>query len=319
MSDFILPGATPPPKKQSNDATSSAKPQVTAFTELSSLAAMLAAWQEHLRKSGLSPNTIKNYAIDIKLLIDFVGPGVAIGGLTTNTLNEYIDWMRYRRGKPCSDKTADRRITALKSFYRWASAAAKLKVNPAEDVVNISVRSPLPKVLTPAEIESALTAAMVFRGRLRKPDIRPWILFTLVLETALRKGEVTRLVPNHLNLEDEGDYHLYVRYSDKRHRYKERKIPLSDAWVEDFKTYRETYNLSEKIFPWSVRRLEYLLQDIAKEARLKHNISFDTLRWTSALRMYRSGLEPEPLRRRLGLSKIQWNEVRAKLKKLDAL
>ena len=45
-------------------------------------------------------------------------------------------------------------------------------------------------------------------------------------------------------------------------------------------------------------------------------LSFVILRWTSALQDYASGMDPDQLREKQGLSKVSWYETRAKL---DAL
>lgn len=281
-----------------------------------SLAAALAAWLEARRRASLSTNTLKNYGHDIQLLVDYAGAGAAVGEINTRTLNRYLDWMRNRRGVPCSDKTYDRRVTALKSFFRWLTPAAGLTFDPAEAVVNLSVRSPLPEVLSDEEVEQALAAAEWLRRAENKSDIRPYVLFTFLLHTGLRKGECTRLVANHLELGDRDSPHLYVRYADKRHRHKERKVMLDPEWVQVYREYASEHGVSDKVFPWSVRRLEYLLEDITNAAALEKHISFDMLRWTCAVRDWRSGVEPEKLRRKLGLSKIQWGEVRRKIVKL---
>jgi len=46
-------------------------------------------------------------------------------------------------------------------------------------------------------------------------------------------------------------------------------------------------------------------------------LSFDMCRWTCALRDFRSGLEAEKIRIKLGISKIQWREIGMKLKQLN--
>ena len=47
----------------------------------------------------------------------------------------------------------------------------------------------------------------------------------------------------------------------------------------------------------------------------KH-ISFDMLRWTSALVDLSHGVEKEKIRQKLGISKVQWREVNNKLRSL---
>jgi integrase/recombinase XerD len=313
--DYV-PDEEIPLEESTSEELSEPSPAAMALSPTTSLAAALAAWIESRKKAGLSANTIKNYGLDIQLLSEYVGGGVAVGQFTTQILNNYLDWMRNQRGVPCSNKTLDRRITSLKSFFRWLSPAADLVVDPAQAVVNVSVRSPLPIILTDTEIEHALAAAKKLRLAEKKPDIRPATLFTFLIHTCLRKGETARLVINHLDLSDDAQPHLYVRYADKRHRHKERKVSLDPTWVATYHEYAAKYKIEQRVFPWSVRRLEYLLEDITNAAGLKKHISFDMLRWTCAVSDYRSGMEPERLRRKMGLSKVQWGEVRRKIIKL---
>ncbi len=290
-----------------------APPRLSASAPIS---AALAVWVESRRRAGLSENTIKNYRIDIQLLAEYAGAGASVGEFTTQTLNDYLEWMRHKRRVPCSSKTLDRRITALKSFFRWLTPAAALPVNPAEAVVNVSVRSPLPVVLTELEVSQAQHAVRQLRQRKKKADMRPHMLLTFLLHTGLRKGETVRLVTNHLALDDPEQPHLYVRYADERHRHKERKVNLDPQWVQDYRKYAEHYQITERVFPWSVRLLEYRLEDVSTAARLNKHISFEMLRWTCALRDFRDGMEPEKLRRKLGLSKVQWGEMRRKIRRL---
>ena len=102
---------------------------------------------------------------------------------------------------------------------------------------------------------------------------------------------------------------LYIRYPNLRNRYKERKIALSDDWIKSYKEYSGQYLLTDQIFPWSPRRLEYLLEDLGNDAGLDKHLSFDMCRWTSALMDVSNAVEPEQIRQKLGISKIQWREI----------
>jgi integrase/recombinase XerD len=109
---------------------------------------------------------------------------------------------------------------------------------------------------------------------------------------------------------------LWVRYPDPRHRYKERKLRLDRSWIPAYRAYLAQYEPRDKLFPWSPRRLEYLLEDLSKAAGLRKRISFDMCRWTCAVRDVRAGLDETHIRQKLGLSKIQWREISMKLDKL---
>ena len=110
-----------------------------------------------------------------------------------------------------------------------------------------------------------------------------------------------------------------MRYANPKYRYKERKIDLTQEWLEVYEEYASQYDLSEKLFPWSPRRLEYLLQDIGEEIGLADQLSFLMCRWTCALSDLTSGMEPNKIRQKLGISEIQWREIRLKLRRLAGI
>jgi integrase/recombinase XerD len=188
-------------------------------------------------------------------------------------------------------------------------------MDPAEKVIQKTVTSPLPQVLTKAEAAKAMDAADGLRSS-AKPDHRPYVLLKLVLETALKKGECLSLFTNHLELDTPDGGIIHVRYNNSSKHYKERKVTVSPEWVEAYKQYAELYQIKDQVFPWSQRRLEYLLEDVTNAAKLDKHISFDMCRWTSAVSDLLDGVESDTIRQKLGISKIQWREVYNKLKNL---
>jgi integrase/recombinase XerD len=224
--------------------------------------------------------------------------------------------MQTTRGVSCSPKTLARRITSIKAFFRWLHQYGVVLIDPAEKVLQRSVISPLPTVLTPEEKESFLEAANRHRTG-QKPDARPYSLAALLLSTGIKKTETLALTLNHIDLEAANGPVLFVRYASPQHRYKERKIALDDSWIQAYQEYRAQYGLTDRLFPWSQRRLEYLLEDLGEEASLAKHVSFDMCRWTSALEDWNSGMDPNKIRQKLGISKIQWREVRMKLEQLS--
>jgi len=292
------------------------------ITPQTTLIPTIKAWQYYLADQGNSPHTLKAFSADLNLLAIYLPPDRTLGGISTTDLNNFLEWMQKGRGVPCSPKTLSRRITSLKAFFRWLNSKGVLLIDPAERIIQRSVISPLPVVLTPGEVEAALQAAEDFWKRPPK-DTRYLALFDLLLHTGIKKSETLALRVNHIDLEAPGGPLLFVRYASPQHRYKERKIPLPESWVALYPHYRAQYNLPEhpgtaqdRLFPWSPRRLEYLLEDISLQAGLDKHISFEMCRWTCALRDWESGMEPDKIRQKLGVSKIQWREVQMKLRRL---
>jgi integrase/recombinase XerD len=285
------------------------------LTAQSPLTVAINSWQAFLADKGRSPNTIKAFLSDVRLLTTYLPEDVAIGKISTQDLNRYFEWMEKERNVPCSPKTLARRITATKSLFRWLHQFGVLAVDPAEKVAQRSAISPLPTVLTPEEYDAALLAADRHR-RDRKPDARPYALVYLLLTTGIKKSETLGINIEHVELDAPNGPQLFVKYASPANRYKERKLPLAEDWIPAYEEYISQYSPTEKLFPWSPRRLEYLLEDIGNEAGLTKHLSFDMCRWTFALNDFRAGEEPDKIRQKLGVSKIQWRELFIKLKQL---
>ncbi len=273
------------------------------------------AWKLYLRDQGRSMHTLKAFVADLSLLASYLPPDRTVGQITNADLENYLNWLNKERKVPCSEKTLSRRITSLKSFFRWLNKNGAIPTDPAEKVIQKTVTSPLPQILSKAEAIKALDAADGLRTS-AKPDHRPYVLLKLVLETALKKGECLSLFTNHLELDTPDGGIIHVRYNNSSKHYKERKVTVSPEWVEAYKQYAELYQIKDQVFPWSQRRLEYLLEDVTNAAKLDKHISFDMCRWTSAVNDLLNGVESDTIRQKLGISKIQWREVYNKLKNL---
>lgn len=287
------------------------------ITSQTPLLPTIGSWELFLLDQGKSPYTVKAFLGDLQLLAKFLPPDKTVGTVTTKDLNNFLTWLQTGRGIPCSPKSLARRITAIKAFFRWLHKSGRIMVDPAEKVVQQSVISPLPTVLTRSEQEKVIQAAEKYR-QAKKPDARPYTLLKLLLSTGIKKGECLAININHIDLQAPGGPILFVRYASPGNRYKERKIDLPAEWVESYQEYLTQYQPKDVVFPWSPRRLEYLLEDLGEEAGIDKHLSFDMCRWTSVLRDWQSDLEHEQIRQKLGISKIQWREISMKLRQLSA-
>jgi site-specific recombinase XerD len=274
------------------------------------------AWELFLYDQARSPNTVKAFLSDIRLLTQYLPAERTLGSITTKDLNRFFQWMEKERKIPCSPKTLARRITSTKSFFRWLNQHGILVTDPAEKVLQRSAISPLPQVLTEEEYNAVLTASDR-RRRDQKPDARPFALVYLLLTSGVKKSECLGIHLNHIDLDRPAGPQVFVRYASPSNRYKERKLELSEDWLPAYKEYLMQYQPVDQLFPWSPRRLEYLLEEIGEEAALTKHLSFDMCRWTCILRDHQSGMEAEKIRQKMGVSKIQWREIHFKLKQLN--
>ncbi len=289
--------------------------QTAHITPATTLIPAINAWKYYMDDQKRSIHTIKAFGADVLLLAEYLPADKTIGNITTDEINNYVQWLEKGRNIPCSPKSLSRRITAVKSFFGWLHKNSVLVMNPAEKVLQQSVISPLAEVLTKSEVDLLYEAGNHLRKAI-KADARSYVLFGLIIETGIKKGECLGIDINHLDVSSESEATLFVRYTNPAYRFKERKISISQEWVEAYREYLQQYHLVDKLFPWSPRRLEYILEDLGEAAGLGKHVSFDMCRWTSALQDYKTGMDTEKIRQKLGISKIQWREIYMKLKEL---
>src|SRR5262245_54600826 len=88
-------------------AASGAHPAIDPATPLS---IAFEAWLDHLQKMDVSFHTFQAFKCDVNILFEHLDPAIPLNRLTTAALNQFLNWMRVERGKPCSDKTYGRRV-----------------------------------------------------------------------------------------------------------------------------------------------------------------------------------------------------------------
>jgi integrase/recombinase XerD len=284
----------------------------------STLAAAVEAYREQMEKSALSPHTVKSFFYDLNILIEFATPARPIGQIAYRDLENFIDWLLHDRGVPCNAKSLSRRITTLKAFFKWLTESDVIASDPAAPITQRPVSTPLPDILTDEQIEEVLAIAQQVRHQADRPDVRPYLLITLLLKTGIKKNECMALNLEHIDRSNSDEPVVWIRYQDPRYQHKERKLKLDPKWPAVLDEYCQQYAVKQTIFPCTARNLEYILADISKRANLPRQLSFEMLRWTCAIRDRRDGMAEETLRHKLGLSEERWYEAWPKIEKLSA-
>jgi site-specific recombinase XerD len=288
--------------------------QIKSVDSNSSLATAASAYYDHMVRQGFSEHTIKAFSGDLRLLQKYFSGSMVISKLGTKDLNDFLTWLLHYRGVPCSPKSYARRITTLKNFFGWLASIKVIPYDPAAAIVHVRVKAPLPLYLTDEQIEKLLDAAeKKLNGD--KPDPRPYLLTHLVLQTGIKKAECVGITLRDIDRSDREPAAL-IRYSNPRMQHKERKLAFASELLPVLDQYLEKYQPKEYLFECTPRNLEYVLADLSEMAGLPNQVSFEMLRWTSALRDYRDGMDHDHLRKKMGLSKITWRETAEKLAKI---
>lgn len=286
-----------------------------ALTVKSSLSAAIGGFYEYMVRRGFTENTIKAFLGDLRILSKYMGASKAIGQIATKDLNDFLTYLLHYRGKPCNAKSYSRRVTTLKVFFGWLAEEGIIPSNPAAPVVHRRVTTPLPQILYEDQVDKLLEATQSLRQG-QKPDARPHLLVSLLLQTGIKKGECMALQLNHIDLSDPAAPVLYIRYDNPKMRHKERKLRLSADFVPVLNEYLEKHQPRERLFECTARNLEYVLRHAGELAGLPESVSFEALRMTCAVRDHKAGMVLERLRKKLGLSLISWRDTSEKIQKL---
>ncbi|MBI5304526.1 MAG: tyrosine-type recombinase/integrase [Chloroflexi bacterium] len=312
---FPPPGAKPKRLEEPREAQPVAETAPLAPT--SSLNVAIGAYHEQMLRQGLSKYTIQAFGGDLNLFRKYVGANIALNEINVETLNRYLTWLRYERGVPCSPKSYQRRLTTLKVFFAWLKHIEMIQQDPAAPIAHQPVTPPLPQVLYADQVTRLLDAARAARDA-EKSDARPYLLVTLLLTTGIKKSETIALRLGDIDLSNPQQPVLFIRYEEAKKRFKERKLKLPLDLSDSLARYRAQYAPKEHLFECTARNLEYVLADLAKTSGLGDTVSFESLRWTCALRDFESGMPDDLIRQKLGLTTITWEDAGERLKRLAA-
>jgi site-specific recombinase XerD len=278
------------------------------------LSATFDLFRQYLTKEGKSQHTIKAFIGDMHLLLEYAGDKTPIGEFTTTKLNYYLDWMENKRGIPCSRKSYARRVTTLKVYFKWLKSLKSIPHDPALAVLQRSGPAPLSKVLSPRQIRDVIEIAQL-QKKGDEIDHRPELLFQLLLETGIKKSEAGKLVYGDFDRSDPEHPTVIIRHKT-RNVYKERRIDVTPDLIRLLDEYREQYRPKDALFTCTTRNLEYILTALGEGAGVPFKLSFEVMRWTMGVVLWREGVEEDSIRERMGLSQTSWYETSSKIRRL---
>jgi site-specific recombinase XerD len=274
---------------------------------------------EHMVHQDWTENTVKSFLGDLRILRRYLREDLPVDQISTPRLQGFLHWLQHERGKPCSPKSYARRLTTLKVFFAWLAQEGAVRSDPAAPLTHRPVQTPLPRILQDHQVQEVLAVTRRLAagdGPEQEPDPRPHLLVTLLLHTGIKKQECMAVKRAHIDTSNQAGPILHIRYDRPRMQYKERRLALPPEWAHTLRQYLAAYEPREVLFPCTARNLEYVLADVARQAGLPEGLSFEMLRWTCAVRDHQARMEPEHLRRKLGLSQMSWRETEPKIIRL---
>jgi integrase/recombinase XerC len=164
------------------------------------------------RRENFSPHTLRAYTADLGQFQRYV---VSVGGdLTVLTLR---GWLADLYGQNLSPLSLRRKVSALRSFFRFLLREGLVSVNVARLIGSPKAPHSLPRVMTPEQTNNLLDATA---GRDERPQLaRDVAILELLYGCGLRVSELVGLTLEDIDFEERW---LRVRGKGR----KERQVPL---------------------------------------------------------------------------------------------
>ena len=279
---------------------------ITPPSATSSVLSLLPAYYAYLQSQGYSPYTPADFCGDVKKFGLFL-QNKPVKEIDTINVR---DWLRVLRIiENMTDKTISRKLSALNNFFLWLLSEKVLEHNPAATIPNGKVTSPLPDILFDAECERLLEVARL--------EVRTYLLVLLLLETGIKTEEVMNLLLAHIDVSNKYAPEVWIKHTGKKVK-KDRKLKLPVELVPVLAEYVATYTITEKLFPYTQRLLQYLIKTTAERASIKKQVSAQLLRDTCAVRLLKRGEPMETVLLKLGFSETTWEDAKEKYLRLTS-
>ncbi len=167
---------------------------------------LLQRWLAHVQSiDGASDATIDAYTRDLLGFLSFqsvyAGDSLGLGPLQRLGVRQMRAWMAEERGRGVGARSLARKLSAVKSFYRWWSDHERFDPTPVLSVRAPKYQRPLPRPLS----ESAAKDVLEVVGQ---QDARDWVqardtaIVTLLYGCGLRRSEALGLTGANLPMGD---------------------------------------------------------------------------------------------------------------------
>jgi integrase/recombinase XerC len=258
-----------------------------------------------------SPHTIRSYSNDLDQFISFCD----LNEISFNPIS--VDYKKIRSwivdlvNKNISIRSVKRKISSLKSFYKYLLREGLVSYNPVEKILTPKADNKLPSFINKKHMDTLLDD--IDFGNDYK-GIRNKLIIEMFYNTGIRVSELINMKINDINITE-----LNLRVIGKRN--KERIIPFTRLFKdslqkylilrkEKFRSSSEDYMFltekSKKMYAKSIYRIvnKYLNLITTIEKKSPH-----VLRHTFATHMLNAGADLNAIKELLGHSNLAATEI----------
>ena len=255
-------------------------------------------------EKNYSTHTILNYKLDLQDFATFLG----------NTDLEKVDYLCLRKylavlkEKNLKSQTVNRRLSALRSFFKFLVREGHLKTNPCLALSSPKLKKHLPNFLTEEEVSKLIESAFA-KNKDDSMGLRDRAILETFYSTGMRISEVSSL-----SLDDIDFIGGIIKVMGKGK--KERIVPIGDAaslaikeYLERRKKQNEAVFLNKNGRRITARGIRDVVSKYIQRASLKQGVSAHTLRHSFATHLLNRGADLRTVQELLGHANLSTTQI----------
>ena len=179
--------------------------------------------------------TVFSYHNDIYQFQNFLSEHYSIE-IENTQLKHIRSWILYLKGQNIESTSINRKLSALKSLFKFGLRNNHVKTNPCTKLQSLKTPKKLPIFFKTSELDNALETAENAKNNFA--EVRNNIILEILYQTGIRRAELIGLKDSDFNF-----FSLTLRILGKGN--KERIIPISKSLKEKAEEY---INIKNQIF-----------------------------------------------------------------------
>lgn len=186
-----------------------------------------------------SPRTVSEYHDDLYAWCDFLRVDAQSFDPETVTDADVRDWMIDMLDRGLSPRSVKRRLSALRSFYKFMLRVGLVHVDITRTVITPKADKPLPVFFRESEMESfkrisSRNADCSEQNPVKQFEaLRNYLIIEMLYQTGMRRAEMIGLTDNDVDTKQ-----AQIRVFGKRR--KQRIIPIGNALTQTINDYRQS-------------------------------------------------------------------------------
>ena len=273
---------------------------------------MVDKFLEYMRyERNRSPRTVQEYEDDLRMFESFFKNKDSQVSWESVDSDLIRDWLESMMDSGHTATSVNRRLSALRSLFRFALSRHLVEKDPAHVIVGPKNSKPLPAFVREQDMNRLLDGEEMWQDNFE--DLRARTIIILLYHTGVRVSELTGMDVSSLDM-----YDSYIKVRGKGN--KERMVPFGEelkAGLEKYLVARESFAgmkdgplfVDDRLRRMSPDQVRAIVKNNLSKVTTQKKRSPHVLRHSFATAMLNNGAGIESVKKLLGHAKISTTEI----------